>query len=148
MIRRALLGVLASLFAGCNVAWQYDMSAYFTRVFAERYICPEDRVSKRDRLDLPYRRFVCPGAAGCEEAKESPPAELAGDPERIALWRRLTREKAGPKPSLDDRVTTTVEITGCGHHHFYACSTFEGGRRDYVPYCTGGKLIDLGEKEP
>ena len=146
MTRPALLSLLAPFVAGCCAAWlgsAHCPSTFIPHAFSERYLCPEDRISTRERPDLPYRRFVCPGAEGCEEQR--PPAEAAGDPERLALWRRITYERPGSR--LDDRATATLEVTGCGERRFYACSrVYRKGT--LFTHCEGPMLLDLGSREP
>jgi hypothetical protein len=158
MMPRAVRPLLAACAAGwalactvgCGAFWfgaRYYPKTYVPLAFSERFYCPEDRVSVRARPDLPYRRFVCAGGdagappdAGCEE---SPPPEVAGDPERLAVWRRVAR----PGAAIDDLATTTLEVSGCGERRFYACKRIMRKGQAGAD-CERGGLLDLGEKEP
>jgi hypothetical protein len=146
--RASLLLLLAPLFAGGCV--RSGPAVEIPRFFSAKYVCPEDRITSRERPDLPYRRFVCPGAKGCEE--DPPPAELAGDPERVALFRQITRDardRGDPGSDPDHRATFAVEVSGCGQHRFYACRRGYSRRRSYYyTDCGSSSILDLGDKEP
>jgi hypothetical protein len=143
-----VLGAIAGVLGGCCPVLYgptHCPAAFVPSAFSQRYACPEGRISTRERPDLPYHRFVCPRAEACEE---HPPAELAGDPERIALWRRVTYGGTeGPAERLDEHATVTLEVSGCGVRRFYACTRVY--RRGRAPVdCAGSALLDLGAKEP
>jgi hypothetical protein len=163
MSARPLLGALAALLAGCaaesslcgpRVSPGACPLALVTRPFSEKLFCPPGRITARPRPDLAVHRFACAGFdAGAvwrstgdmhEKCDELPPAEVAADAERLALWRRL---RAAEWEAYDRSFTDTFEISGCGERRFYAC------RRAYIRSvatvrCEGPGLLDLGAQEP
>jgi hypothetical protein len=154
MMLRAPAVVLVALVAGCaptsspcgvTVPVARCAPAQIDRTFSEKYLCPADRMTTRDRADLPLRRFACEGAAATSaRCGGRPPDEVARDPERLALWRRIKGEALG---TLEDRFTGVFEVSGCGEHRFYTCP-LTSWRGVETPHCDPGSILDLGTKEP
>ena len=111
-------GVVLFLFVVCTGGVLLSTSARET--FAQRYSCPEDRITVRERGDVrPSQIFLDPATP------ESPPDEVARDPGRLARW-RSDRAKARQQSidSYDDRFNysiTVYEVDGCGHTVFMGC---------------------------
>jgi hypothetical protein len=68
--------------------------------FAHQYSCPRERVSARERTD------IVPSTG-------APPPDVAGDPDRLALWRSDALKRMDTRP--------VFEATGCGRSELYRC---------------------------
>jgi hypothetical protein len=77
--------------------------------FAKEFTCPDDRVEARVREDVTATQL-----AGRKEP--APPAVVAADPARLALWRKEQSERE----ERDNR-DHVVEVRGCGHEQTYKC---------------------------
>jgi hypothetical protein len=87
--------------SGC-ASWQFvDARAMFSAMES----CPEEAVSLAwtSQLDI-----VLPA--------QVPPAEVAADPARLAVWQRTYRRPVGP----------FVAASGCGHRTLYVCDNDRG----------------------
>ena len=168
MMPRALLGSFALLFAGCVPAsspcdptQEPDCpAAVISRAVSEANICPRDRLVVRERAETPFHRFGCaravedgaPGGAHAgrlfranfwlREKCGPPPADVAGDPERLALWRRTRDLDFG---IFDRRYTNVFEVSACGAHGFYACLSTSLGP---PAFNRCGAVVYLGAGEP
>jgi hypothetical protein len=145
----ALVGLLAVFLGGCcGGAGGVCASTSVPELFSERYLCPRERIVVRERPDLPYHRFVCTGPAGTSCGVPSLPVDVADDPERLALWRKLAREKLD---EADAQSSGALEVSGCGQHDFYACGR-KKVRQGYIFDCTRHGLVLLrhesGEPAP
>jgi hypothetical protein len=78
--------------------------------FAKKYTCPEDRVEARIREDVTATQVY-------NRKPSTPPAEVASDPARLALWRKQQSDSA----ARDNDGHHVVEVRGCGHHELDAC---------------------------
>jgi hypothetical protein len=156
----ALPVLIVSLLAGCAPphceapATSDDCPpALIARTLSERLFCPRERITVRERRDLPLHRFAClapeaPWLHAFSELKSRctarPPPEVAADPERLALFRRIQDEALG---AVDGLFTPVHEVTACGQHGFYACPRTQW-RSVTTDHCDGSSLIDLGAQEP
>jgi hypothetical protein len=90
--------------------------------FSRELSCPEARVEVRERPDLRYSQlFPADGA--------SPPADLASDPERVAMWRANRAEERTELDATLDRLDM-FEVRGCGARQLLGCGLggdIEGG---------------------
>lgn len=79
-------------------------------VFVKKAVCPADRVSVAARPDVaPHTIYVAP--------TRTPPADIAADPGRLALW------KSQQPPTVDvDAIAKSYQVTGCGQTVLYACA--------------------------
>lgn len=76
--------------------------------FSEHYSCPKSRVTVKETSGVsPF------GAVG-----QSPPAEVASDPGRLAEWKKNQKKKAAAVAKMCD----AFEAEGCGHKVTYCCS--------------------------
>jgi hypothetical protein len=166
---RARWGLLVAIAAGCAPASSpcgvlvpvaVCPAAMAQDRFSDKNTCPRERVATREREDLPIHLFAChspqlrsflyaahrtwdsdalPG-----KCAERPPDEVARDPERMALWRRL---KTADWARFDGLWSSAVEVEGCGARRFYAC--WRGlSRRSPQYLCEESGLSDLGDEEP
>lgn len=71
--------------------------------FSQKYSCPSDSIARKDRPDVHAEQFETPA---------TPPADIAADPARLAVWRANQ-----PKPWGVE----FFELTGCGHHVLWGC---------------------------
>jgi hypothetical protein len=76
--------------------------------FVAAHSCPADRVVVKARPDLGYGDLLPAPAAAV------PSAEVAGDPERLALWQeQQARARAERRASANARYDV-FEVSGCG----------------------------------
>ena len=75
--------------------------------FANEHTCPQARVSVTERTDIPAHVLWAP---------LRPPADVASDPGRLAMWQRQQRDD---EREADRR--TVVDVAGCGHAERLAC---------------------------
>ena len=71
--------------------------------FSQQYSCPTDSITSKERPDVQASQF---------ETAATPPAEIAGDPARLAVWKSNQ-----PQPWSVD----FFELSGCGHHVLWGC---------------------------
>ncbi len=90
--------------------------------FVKALSCPADRVTVKARPDLGYGDLLpAPPAA-------APPAEVAADPERLALWKeQQARAKADRRANADARYDV-FEVSGCGRTARLGCRHPEDAR--------------------
>ncbi len=88
--------------------------------FSEQYSCPIDSITSKARSDIQAAQF---------EKPVTPPAEVAADPARLAVWKSNQ-----PQPWSVD----FFELTGCGHHVLWGCrlpsSKSSAGVHAFCPY--------------
>ena len=91
-------------------------------VFSREQYCRADRVVATRELTL-----------------GTPPAAVARDPERFAMWKAIeTRRKISDERQI-------VRVDGCGEHAKYSCWDFKGevpGRRHRYEVTIGASCID------
>jgi hypothetical protein len=105
----ALAGALAILNTGCVMS----MAQGARTIFSQKNTCPSDRITVRQRADVPPHTLLAPQAS-----QPQPPPDVASDPERLALWNKMHRDR---EASIDD-VGTTYEVSGCGQSVMYVCT--------------------------
>jgi len=71
--------------------------------FSRSAFCPMPRVSAGRTIELPH-----------------PPAPIASDPERLAMWRATWEREAMEEPRQ------TIAVSGCGERAEYACWALVG----------------------
>jgi hypothetical protein len=76
--------------------------------FSKDNTCPVERVEARERPELKPSQL---------EWNPAPPAEIAADPGRFAMW-KAERDKQNAYTDGRDHV---FEARGCGHQTLYAC---------------------------
>jgi hypothetical protein len=76
--------------------------------FSNENTCPIERVEARERPELKASSF---------KAKRTPPADIAADPGRLAMWQK--QEEASHTSS--DGLGSIAEVRGCGKRAFYRC---------------------------
>lgn len=81
--------------------------------FSNEYTCPKGRLEVRARQDLRRSSFEF----GASQAATAP-AEVAADPERLALWHK--QHPAHDATQYDD-LDDIEEVRGCGKQAFFAC---------------------------
>jgi hypothetical protein len=97
----ALSGHFASIvaLAGCSGASHVSAAAEQAgRDFSKEVYCPLRRVNAVDTQEMP-----------------APSAEVASDPERLAMWEAAARRRAATDPRH------TVAVRGCGERMDYVC---------------------------
>lgn len=103
---RGLVSVAFVVLAGCGK----KLEAGAKEVFVKKAVCPPDRVSVTARPDVaPHTIYAAP--------VRTPPADIAADPGRLALWKS---QQAG---TVDvDAIAKSYKVTGCGQTTLYACA--------------------------
>lgn len=104
MRRVATLGL--SLLLGCTSVEDGAKENY-----AQAYSCPMERVEIRKRPDIRPSQVSIGGPP-------KPPADVAADPGRLAVWQRDENERAA---KLDD-YETVYELRGCDHQVLWVCA--------------------------
>lgn len=110
MVGRFLVFIGLLSLAACG-----QLSKGARQYFIDKYSCPEDRVTLAEIRDAkPSDVFAADWRAA------TPPAEVTGDPGRLAQWR--TKEDARRR-SWESWINTSqlFELSGCGHHLVLAC---------------------------
>lgn len=103
--------------SGC--AW-FSSKAIAGNEFANAFMCPRDRVVVTARPDIPPHAVM--GSA-------TPPAEIAADPQRLAMWRQQQVQK--------DAGRGVYDVQGCGHEARYVCGMFDVGGDVSSMTCVG-----------
>jgi len=86
--------------------------------FSEEFSCPASRIEVRELEGVtPYdvRQKYNP------TAKPQPPAEIAADPERLAIWEEKEEEKRRASQREPGFGSNVFEATGCGETITYEC---------------------------
>ena len=128
MSRRTASMIVASvtLLMGCE-----NLDADAKRSFSSSNSCPLDRVESRERPEL-HPSMLAPSA--------QPPAEVARDPERLALW----QQQQAKSRAADDRNQTVFEVRGCNHEQLYRCHRFKNTKS----FCMSMKYPDGAARWP
>ena len=71
--------------------------------FSQQYSCPMDAITSKARDDVQAAEFV---------STPTPPADVAADPARLAVWK---------KNQVEPWDVHFFELTGCGHHVLWGC---------------------------
>ena len=99
----AFLGACANLEEGAKQKFSADFS------------CPADRVTAKLRADLNSMEFRFG-----PQAKPEPPAEIKGDPARLALWEEQQKKDQAATDRVNE-LDKVIEVTGCDKTAFYIC---------------------------
>jgi hypothetical protein len=143
----ARLWPVALLATGCSVSMTPEIVERFSRA----NVCTAQQMVVRERPDLPVHAFACDlyVPMGHQHACQAePPADVAADPGRLAMWSERARAKVA---RIDRRYASpVVEISGCGVHRFYTCPWVPHitRRGSDMGYYSCWEVIDLGDKEP
>jgi len=139
------LYALAALGLSACSPWPPPQAA--TDYFQQKYSCPSERTTSVVSNDLAVHDFACSAptsewvnGGGCRDATDcvwtkqltrcglSPPAKVAADPERLALWKA---REAKLWAVYDSYFTPVVEVSGCGKRVWYTWawekSSWKGG---------------------
>jgi hypothetical protein len=100
----------AALLLACE-----KLEADAKKSFSAGNACPIERVESRERPDLRPSMLM---------ESSSPPAEVARDPQRLALW----KEQEDKARAGTDRDQTVFEVRGCNHEELYRCHRFKNTR--------------------
>ena len=88
--------------------------------FSQKFSCPVDKITLAKRPDVAVAQF---------EHARTPPADIAADPARLAVW-KSNQPKGWP--------VDFFELTGCGHHVLWGCqlpsSRSSVGVHAFCPY--------------
>jgi hypothetical protein len=108
-MRRAL--AISPLLVACAP----DLASVARSTFERAQSCPVSRVEVIARPDLSWVQVL-----DADATPATPSAEVAADPERLAIWRREQDELRARRARsyAEDRV---YEVRGCGHHALYGC---------------------------
>jgi len=93
--------------------------------FGKATSCPEDRITVKERPDLPAHDPL-----GKHPAAAAAPPEVKRDPARYAVWQK--NQAAANDFSNYDAHNDVLELTGCDHHALYVCSPWTRGQRFYA----------------
>jgi hypothetical protein len=96
---------LVVVLAGCRGPVTLDD---VRKEFSKDNTCPVERVEARERSELKPSQL---------DWNPAPPAEIAADAGRLAMW-KAERDKQNANTDGRDRV---FEARGCGHQTLYAC---------------------------
>ena len=116
--RSTILAAMLVL-AGCQT-----LAAGAKEHFSKDYSCPPDRIEARDRPDLH------PSSFRTQPPTPTPPAAVAADPARLAIWEKNHRVDI---TQYDDDYDIE-EAHGCGHDAFYQCH--HGQQHANVAFCS------------
>ncbi len=109
--RRLAVPFLLVAASGCSKNEEYARER-----FGVMHSCPVDTVTIKKRPDLKW------SAVGWSGSNESPPAEVAADPVRLAKWKEDQAKTYEPLiKSLDEH--DVYEAHGCGHDGYVGCKT-------------------------
>lgn len=104
MLRFSLVPVVAAvLLVGCR-----SNETMAKESFGRRFTCPEDRITATPRTDLK--------AVDLAFRPEVPPATVAADPARLALWQK---EQAATASEYDG--DAVLQARGCNAEILYIC---------------------------
>ena len=93
--------------------------------FAAEFSCPMNRVEVRPRSDID-------GYTAVHGKPPAPPAEIAKDPARRAVWQKEQDERRSYNYG------TVYEVRGCTHGKLYTCSRSTGASRSSTSsLCSG-----------
>ena len=99
--------------------------------FAAEFSCPMNRVEVRPRPDID-------GYTAVHGKAPAPPAEIAKDPGRLAVWQK----------DLDERRShnygTVYEVRGCSHGKLYTCSRSVGSSHSSTSSLCSGQNYPEG----
>ena len=84
--------------------------------FSKQHTCPPPRVQSRERTDVDIYDLEHPG-----RASPTPPAEVAADPERLAMWQQARAAKEERDRAIDKSYYHLFEVRGCSHTVLYKC---------------------------
>ncbi len=84
--------------------------------FSQRYTCPETHMRVVRRSDLDAAAVVRLWHAETGTKPATPPADVAADPARLALWEQQRAQALDSLAAGD-----AFEISGCGHHELTVC---------------------------
>lgn len=103
-----IVGVVLVVLAagGCK-----GLDAGARATFSQEYTCPEDRISTTERKDFD-------AAAATFGPIPAPPAEVAGDAARLALW----KDGRAAERAAFNALGVVFEVRGCEHEALYLCS--------------------------
>ena len=111
-LRRAVCAVtvcaVAALLAACT-----GREGAARNLFEQTWSCPADRIEARRVEGLTLADLRPP-------AHETPPAEVAADAARLALWHAQQQEAQASRRRFDERYHV-YDVSGCGHEARYAC---------------------------
>jgi len=110
-MRSGLFGVVLVLFsvAGCKTT-KTGAKEYFAKEFS----CPDDRVTIAPRSDIKWGTIIL------DRNQPEPPAEIKGDPGRLAKWKEeREKEKKESRSTLD--ALDVFEGHGCDHDVLMGC---------------------------
>jgi hypothetical protein len=86
--------------------------------FAAKYSCPEDRIAVKARQDLNADE-VLRGKKKLKK-KDTPPAEVAADPARLAKWNQDHAEAEESRAAFHSN-WDVFEVNGCSHIELAVC---------------------------
>lgn len=115
--------------AGCAAS----MAEGARKIFSEKNVCPPERITVQRRDDIPPHVLLAPG----QSQQPAPPPEVAGDPERLALWQKLHGEQAAAL----DQAGTTYQVSGCGKSAMWVCR-----HPSQAEVATGGSGMIVGDE--
>ncbi len=154
-----MLAALVLLCASCAslvasyTASMYDVSVETwsdkaSRAFSRQSYCPVSRVSVVPRYDLePVSRGAAPSLP------PPPPASIASDPERVAIWRHvhgqasMTAEQKALQEALAKlpKRPNVYEVSGCDQRGLFYCRHYGGGSAHLG--CDALAAEDVGTRE-
>ena len=98
------------LLLGMGVTGCKSLAKGATEEFAADFTCPADRVEVRPRTDIQPNDLR-------RQKPPAPPADVAADPERLALFLEQQKKKA----DAANRLCEVFEARGCGNQVLYCC---------------------------
>jgi hypothetical protein len=121
--RGALLLAFAALVVGCQ-----SLTDGAKDDFSHKFSCPKDQVEARERPDI-KAHSLSPFTG------KKPPADVAADPRRLAVWQADHQKQIDSEDS-----DTVIEVRGCSHSQLYKCTRSTGKR--------GGRVMCFDESYP
>jgi hypothetical protein len=91
--------------------------------FSHKFSCPKDQVEARTRKDIKAHTLSA-------FADRKPPADVAADSKRLAVW-QADQQKTVDREDTED----VVEARGCSHSQLYTCTRSNTGTHQGAVMC-------------
>jgi hypothetical protein len=113
MLTRASVALICVLaIAGCK-----KLADGAREEFSQQYTCPPERVEVRAREELDIY-----DVEHRAQSTEQPPAEVAADPGRLAMWRKERTDRVEKERRYQKSYHHLFEVRGCAHATVYNCT--------------------------
>ncbi len=87
-------------------------------LFVQRLSCPAERIQIEEIADTSLHALRQRQTQ--QKAPSTAPAEIAADPERLALWQEQAEQAQSNQKAIDERYRL-YRVSGCQQQEVYAC---------------------------